>query len=125
MKRREWTFEKPASELVEAARERVNYHGERLDFWETEREKAESAINSAGFQVRSHAITGGERHEVVIDPTLAARLSECESKMAQHRARSDEYAQWYSALKTADARSFVLDHDDWLFFYGLRGDDDE
>lgn len=125
MKRREWTFERPARELAEAARQRVEYHGKRLHWWETEREKADAAIKDGGIQVRTHAVTGGERHEAVIDPTLTNRLGECEAKIRQHRAKSDEYAQWIKALDSAAERSLTLDHDDWIFFFGLHGDEDE
>ena len=125
MKRREWIFERSATDLAEAARSRVEYHGERLTWWELERERADDALKSKGVQVRSHAVTGGERHEAILDPTLAGRLGECETKIRYHRGKSDEYAQWIRALDSAAGRSLTLDHDDWIFFFGLRGDEDE
>ena len=124
MKRREWTVQKLVDELVAAADERCSYHTKRLDWWEGERDEANDRIRESGVQVREYAQTGGNRHEVVIDPTLAKRLSECERKITHHRALSDEYAQWWSMLKKATG-SFELDHDDWQFFFGLRGDEDE
>lgn len=125
MQRRDWKFQKTAVELAEAAQERCSYHMKRHSFWEEERDKAQAEINAAGVKVVSRPISGGERHDVVADPTLLDRLWECEKKMIDHSNRSNEYAQWYAALKTVDARTLELDHDDWLFFFGLRGDEDE
>jgi len=122
--RREWTFQKTGEELEAAAKKRAEYHLKRLAFWEEARDKAEQQIKDSGFEVRRHTVTGGERAEVTIDPGLVARLAECERKMEQHRERANEYAQWVAALKTVHGTQ-ALDFDDWLYFYGLRGDEDE
>lgn len=125
MSRREWTFQRPAPDLAAAAAKQQQYHHERLTWWEEEREKVNEAIGSAGVQLRRHPVTGGERHEIVIDPTLSGRLAECERKIEQHRLRSDEYARWYAMLKAAGEKTYELTHYDWQFFFGLKGDEDE
>jgi hypothetical protein len=125
MKRSEWEFQKPAPELAEKAKENATYHLQRCGFWENERETAEVALAAAGFTIREHAQTGGPRHEVVVDQPLVTRVAECERKIEQHTSKANEYAQWAPALAAAGDAVLTLDFADWMFFFGLRGDEDE
>lgn len=124
-KRREWQFQATDQQLAEASHEKAVYHNDRARWWQEQRSIVNDQIQESGVQVRSHPVTGGERHEVVLDATLAARLSECDRKIQDHNHTAAEYRQWHDALTSGIAgTSRVLDHDDWLFFFGDNPADD-
>lgn len=125
MKRNEWTWQKSATDLANAADSQAHYHGTRVAFWKDQRAQAEQDIHDKGLDVRHRPQTGGDRHEVIVDPELARRLGECDSKIQRHQLSVEEYGQWADALRDAGGRTLELDHADWTFFYGGTDDEDE
>ena len=117
-KRDEWLLRVKRDELAEGVESKIEHHSGRLDFWRNEEQQAHDAVRDSGVQVHSYRQSAGERHDVVIDPTLATRLTECQQKIEQHRYQLDEYTEWHSALERADEeRMLELDFEDWLFFF--------
>lgn len=114
--RSQWKIPMVASEVVAIAHARVEHEDERISFWSAEKQRAEDAVREAGLKVRSYDVTGGQRHDVVVDPALAARLGECQQKLDGHVSAKAELEQWARAL---EGRNIVLDMDrDDLRFFG-------
>lgn len=120
MKRGGWTFAQSIRNVARQAEAEAEYHDGRVEFWESERSKVMDQIADEGLDVRSQAVTGGSRAEVIIDPSLSKRLSECESKLDEHARRRDEFEQWASVLNfAADGKPTTmleLDFDDLAYF---------
>jgi hypothetical protein len=116
MSRTDWTFEYPAEKIADAARVKAQYHRDRYDYWDGEIAAAEAAIQEKGIDIRSYDVTGGKRHEVVIDPALSNRLSEAEGKRQQHGRKADEYRDWCRVLELDPEKRLELDFNDVLFF---------
>lgn len=117
--RRDWTFIYTVEEVANAAEAKAKYHAEREAFWEREKEEVVAAIRESGLEVRGHKVTGGERAEVVLDPTLAKRLDECQNKLTGHQSSGEEYRGWHSVLRVAVEREedrLELDHEDVRYF---------
>lgn len=119
MKRDEWVFGFTVAEVFDAAEEKVSHHTERIEWWQAEKERVEAEIKESGLEVRHHQQTGGSRAEVVIDPTLASRLGECERKLESHRQRVEQYRRWVGALRTKGDDDFLELHYDDVQFFGL------
>ena len=116
MLRDDWRFIYPASTVGEAAGRLAEYHRERLWSWEEAKAQAEERISDKGVEVRHHEVTGGQRAEVVIDPSLAARLQECEGKISTHKRAAQVYAEWSAVMERAADGPMTLDIDDVRFF---------
>lgn len=114
-----WEFEYGIEELADAARVMAAYHTSRLDWWRQEADTTVSKIKEKGIEVREYEVTGGKDAQVVIDPELARRLSECKTKIGKHERKDEEYTSWAEVLATEQergARTMTLDHEDVLFF---------
>ena len=117
MKRNTWYFTAQSDSLRDMCEQRVSHHMERLAWWREERRMADFSLRERGIDIREYAVSGGDRVEVVIDPTLTKRISECEAKIRQHLARCEEYAMWRDIIEGNGTRSYEFDHDDWTFFF--------
>ena len=121
-KRLDWTFTRTTADFARGAKARWEYHLRRKAWWEEERGKARQLIREAGVEVRAHPVTGGERHEVVLDPDLARRLAECDRKIAEHgEEKAEEFRRWFRLLDVEQG-TVPFDFTDWQFFFG---DDEE
>jgi hypothetical protein len=123
MLRNEWVFDYTTEEVRNAADRKVAYHRERLEAWEAEHQLVMDRVKESGLDIRARDVTGGKRHELVLDPELAKRLDECENKIAGHQRKRDEYELWFKVLNEADdlGESMALHHDDVVYF-GLHSD---
>jgi hypothetical protein len=116
--RREWNFQYIAREIADGARRKAEHHEERMAFWDAEIEAARDAIKASGVDIRSYDVTGGQRHEVVIDPSLANRLSEAQQKRSSHEDSAKEYRMWERVLEANGFEALRLDAAD-VDFFGL------
>lgn len=118
--RNDWTFEYGIEEVKDAAERKVQHHSGRIEFWEKEKQDVLTAIRESGIDIREHEITGGQRAEVVIDPTHQKRLNECQSKITSHKGTLEDFEGWaqvlHSRVMQSDARVLNLDHQDILYF---------
>lgn len=115
-KTHEWTFQFSAGELHEATHARRVHHENRLEFWRSELEKADTALRARGVEFRDVPMTGGSRVDTVLDPQLAARVSECRSKVAEHTAKRVTFVRWEALFKRSAMRTFDLTVGDVEFF---------
>lgn len=127
MKREEWTFEYTAARLADAAASQAGFRRMRFDFWRTKKEEVLQKIRDSGITVHEDIALGlldktYSSHragaQVLVDPTLQKDLTECVTKMQHHSERARQYEGWEQVLRgNAEAR-VLLDHDDWMYFFG-------
>lgn len=131
MKREEWTFEYTAARLADAAASQAAFRRDRFVFWRAKKEEVMQKIKDSGLTVHEDialglmdktyvasatSLRGGA--QVLVDPTLQKDLTECVSKMQHHSERARQYEGWEQVLRgNAEAR-VLLDHDDWMYFFG-------
>lgn len=116
-KRNDWFFDYSVGDVAYAAGQKANYHEGRKRWWGGERQSVVEQIRATGVEVREFEITGGKDAQVVIDPTLSKRLSECQMKIAEHERKAEEYGSWQIVLEGQNpAHPLELDHQDVLFF---------
>lgn len=116
MPRRDWEFQFTAADVAEGAAKKATYHAQRRDHWAKEVDRVRKEIKESGIDIQSHDVTGGQRHEVRIDPAMARRLSEAESKYQSHDADHDTYLKWERVLRTDPTKHLKLNYDDVLYF---------
>lgn len=114
--RSNWQVQWPATDLRAEVTKAAAYHRQRLTWWAEEAETVKSKIGEDGLQVREQQITGGVRHDVVIDPTLSARLGECEQKQRGHRARAEALEGFDTFLEQKTGQQVTLLPADVEFF---------
>ena len=114
--RHEWKFSFTGQDLYSAADEKAVYHETRLEFWTAEFVMAEEKVKSTGVDVREYPVTGGNRLELVIDPTLQARYEECHKKLQMHEMMADEFDRYARAFELNVDALFDLDADDIRYF---------
>ncbi len=132
MKKNEWTFRYTAKQLAEAATEKISYHDERLEFWNSKREQTIAEIRADGIEVNEKTVIQSQRvspqnlkgrdwssgGDVMIRNDLRKSLTETYEKLSYHTARRDQYQGWLKALSDNPENSHDLDMDDWQFFFG-------
>ena len=118
--RQTWEFIYQVSEVAEAATRIAQYHAERTAWWETEGNTAEDYLNNKGFEYRERRHSLGEDVEIIGDPELAKRVSECKQKVREHKEQEKLYNTWVRALETVAERGksheLKLTIDDIVFF---------
>lgn len=94
-----WTFHYSANEVLAAAQKKVEYHKERIAFWQKESVMAEAELRQKGVEFKDYDVTGGKRLEVKTDPGLLRRYEEARSKMEMHELSLKEYERYARALE--------------------------
>ncbi len=100
-----WVFEYAPAEVLAAAEKKVQYHKERLAWWRDEASQAEQTLKDKGFEYRSRYHTGGTEVEIVGDPELARRVSDCKKKIIEHEGQQMVYETWVRALRAQTERA--------------------
>jgi hypothetical protein len=120
MKRSEHTFQFPGKRISAAAAAEHTYHTERGKWWEAEQGTAIAKAKTAGVEIREYDVTGGKRADVILDPSVAARLTECANKIQTHRRAADQFQIEAAAYGTQPERVYDL-HPDDVFYFRLAG----
>lgn len=115
-KRNEHIFQFSGKQISAAAEAEGAYHTARVAWWKDEQEKALAKAKTAGVEVREYDVTGGKRAEIVLDPSVSARLSECVNKIQSHQRSADQFQIEAAAYGTQPARVYDLHPDDVLYF---------
>jgi len=115
-----WTFQYKSAEVLAAAKGRVKHHIERKGFWKKEYDNAEKQLMEKGFEYRERQTSYEQQVQIVGDPELAQRVTQCRLKMAGHREKLNHYETWVRALKAKTDRhpgeELELTIDDVVFF---------
>jgi hypothetical protein len=125
MNRQTHRFRYLGQQIAAACTAEVEYHEERIRFWENARDGAIAACKSAGFTVKEHAISGGKRAEMVIDQTFQRRVDEAVSKVSSHQSARDRYRIEAGAYGAQPSGYFDLDPDDVVYFRLAGGSREE
>ena len=116
-KREKWTVKVPVEMLRSCCDERMRFHTNRLEFWTTEREQSESLLRSDGIKVKHFAVTGGQRTEAQLDPSMAARVAECEQRQKANKDSMNRFRAFKSMLSLMpQGTEMELNADDILYF---------
>lgn len=102
--------------IAKAARAMQKHHQDRITWWKVEQEAAIVKAKAAGVEVRESDVTGGKRVDVIIDPSVQSRLSECASKINSHRQKAERFELEADAYETQSGMPFELDPDDVVYF---------
>ena len=120
--RNEWVCELSVAEILEAAKEKLKWHKDRLDFWTETREKTEAQIKNSGLTIEKSVAAGysttGRPPSVSIDSAMLADLNECNTKIAEHKNKEFGYASWVQFLSSCRPKDrYMLNPEDWRYFY--------
>ena len=123
MLRNEWEFEFKSESLAEAARNKTEHHKQRLEFWSKEQDKVIVDVKEKGLSVEeslagSQYSNRGHQPQIVVDNVFQHRLNEAASKVKEHTAKVTEYDGWRQVLEANSGRTYKLNADDFLFFFG-------
>lgn len=121
-KRHGWTVKVPAFALVTACDERLAYHKGRIEFWSKELARASETLKTEGIKIRTYEVSGGNRSEAVLDPTLSGRVSECEAALKSNKDSVNRFTAYRSLFTIAKDEMLDLAADDVLYF-NLEGAD--
>lgn len=113
--RTNWQVTMPVDDVRGHAESAAKYHRGREEWWRAQSEDVKDTIGVSGLEVREQQITGGMRHDIVIDPGLVQRLNECETKSAGHRTKA-EALERFQAFLTARSGPLTLTPVDADFF---------
>lgn len=125
MKRHEWQFHYSAADLKTAAEKKVEFHTQRLAFWEGKQAEVMGKIKESGLVINEsvaahYSNKSGRTTKVEIDEKLEEDLQECCSKVNEHKNKLKDYEGWVEVMKAQGAESYELNADDWLFFFSDR-----
>ena len=121
-KRGRWTVKVSASKLLQCCISRMNYHSERLVFWEKEREVAENVLRTDGTKLKHFPVTGGQRTEAQLDPSLSNRVQECQQRAKSNKDSFERFGAYKALFLIAGSEVLELNADDVLYF-NLEGAD--
>lgn len=125
MKRNGHEFQFNGKQIADAATVERDYHRERLAWWQAEQEKATALAKEKGVETREYDVTGGKRVDIILDPNVQTRLTECSNKIYAHRMAADRFQIEAAAYGTQTERVYQLDPDDVIYFRlagGARAD---
>jgi hypothetical protein len=120
-KRHDHTFRFAGKAIAHAAAGEAHYHHQRVKWWKAEHEKAIAAAKGAGIEIRSYEVTGGTQAQVVIDPTLSQRLTQCENKIRSHQQAADRFQIEADAYDSQPKRLYECHPDDIVYFRLVGG----
>lgn len=132
MKRGEWAFNYPVGRVLAGARNKLEFHKGRLDFWEVKRSEVEEALRTHGLVIDESAVGAGyvgtasndvngfgRQTRVSIDPALQRDLVETVEKVREHRGKVERYGAWIQVLSSQpETNTLELHQDDWIYFFG-------
>lgn len=94
-----WAFRYKPAAVLAAAEKKAAYHATRRRWWESAHAKAERRLKKKGIDYRKREETLETRIEVVGDPELVHRVTECRRKIGTHREKEAQYSTWARALR--------------------------
>lgn len=126
MQREKWNFSYSGAALADAARGKISFHAERLDWWKRKKDEVIAKIRSEGIEVdekialeysNPKARDWDKGGELLIRNDLRKQLAECFEKLSHHTGETSEYDAWVQTLDAHPEQEFSLDIADWLYFF--------
>ncbi len=124
MQRDKWSFEFKSEELAKAATAKIEFHNQRLEFWKGAQEQVMKDVRASGLNIEesaagaSYSNKSGYGPEITVDMTYQRKLSEANAKIKEHHGKVGEYTGWAQVLEGNKGRTYTLNADDYLFFFG-------
>jgi hypothetical protein len=109
-------FQFTGKQIGDAAKAEYEYHGNRVIFWKKEQRDAIDKAKALGLEVSEYQVTGGVHAQMVINPTLQARINECANKIQTHQRAADAFQIEAAAYGTQAERVYQLHADDVIYF---------
>lgn len=124
--RDKWTFGFKISDVLAAARAKMDHHRSRIAWWDAKKEEVFAKIKESGLKVSESLVsqyskTGypGASVDLEVDPDLQRKLDECVRKIGEHKAKADSYVAYVEVLSTRPGGDMIdLGVEDWQFFFG-------
>lgn len=127
MNRDDWEFEYTASVLAKAAEGQRDHRANRVKAWEEKKAEVMAKIKETGLtvdesvaeQFANYTTSAHNRGaQIMVDTGLQRDLSECVSKIRQHRDATTQYDAWAQVLNANPEARLKLKHNDWMYFFG-------
>lgn len=128
MNRDKWEFQYTARNLADAARRQRDFRNERVKAWEEKKAEVMAKVKETGLTVDesvadqfvnyTQAGLGWRGAQIMVDVTLQKDLSECVTKIREHRDAAKEYDSWLQVLDAHPESRMSLKLNDWMFFFG-------
>lgn len=125
MNRSEWRFEYTASKLADAAKAKKTAHEGRKKWWEDKKAEVMTRVRESGIEVRDSVAAvysntkGGFGPQIEVDAGMQRDLTECQGKILEHDRLVRDYEGWVQVLSANQEARLSLDHEDYLFFFGI------
>src|SRR6266852_1780280 len=117
MNRNSWKFTYAADKLLDAANKKRDWHESRLNWWTEAKEKVMKEIKEEGLEIDESVAMGysnsGRNASVNVRTDLMRDLNECVAKIAEHKAKRQDYDAWIQVLSSQGQSSLELHQDDW------------
>lgn len=123
-----WEFPLSVYEIRAAVDSQLAHHRSRIAWWQEQRDTAQNQLKTDGVSFRSYDHSGGRGVQAVIDPTISARIGDCERSIKNHQEKIDEYEAYAFGLGLkGDGELLNMTPDDlkWAGFVGKETDDEE
>lgn len=126
MNRDDWEFEYTAKVLAQAAEAQRDFRKTRVEAWERKKVEVMAKIKESGIEVHesvansfaSYTTSNAAGPQIVIDPMMQRDLTECQTKIAEHRKAATAYDGWAQVLNANPESRLKLKHNDWMYFFG-------
>lgn len=97
MKRDDWVFDYPVSELLAGAKTKQEIHQAKLTWWTEKQTEVMQNLRATGIDIKDSVAAGYSATmgmfgpQVVVDPGLQRDLIECREKMRHHTELIENY----------------------------------
>ncbi len=132
MLRSKWEFQYAADKLAVAAKAKHDYHVGRLAAWKAKQEEVKAKIQKEGIEIDDSLVeemtaastrfsssnSAYRGPSVNIRNDLVKDLNETVDKVNEHKQKIHDYDGWRQVLAAQGTTVVMLNHDDWLFFFG-------
>jgi len=124
-----WQFPYTADVLTDAAFKKMSHHDDRMKWWLEKQAEKFAEIKEKGLTIHESVAANSsfglisnsyQQPTITLDHNLTSDLTECQNKVAWHKAKVAEYEAWVEVLSSQGKSTFNLNHSDWLFFFGTR-----
>jgi hypothetical protein len=131
MQRDKWEFQYTSKQLLDAAKSKVDFHTARLGVWETRKKQVVEETKEKGLTVEQTEVMGygdamsNTRHsgyspQIMVNAVYQRQLNEAVSKIGEHHQKLSEYESWAEVLSGNKDRTYELNAEDYLFFFGKK-----